>query len=290
MGKNILSLTLTLTLISQVSSDGDTTPLPICNEMHSWITVEPLDGYPADGCVAMNNCNYLCSFELKDVGETSSLTINITELALVNFVYETKVLKVVKDGFDNWISEEVITLNTGYNDLSSNVSEVPYKITLYFSKGDTYFDDWTFNGKDLHCLGVGSMIHTDQGFIAIENLQSTHTIEGNPVKLASQPPIIVNEASHMMVRISANALSPWVPNKDLDLTWYHMVYHPRFNYGTGIEAGKLVNDDTIRYIPYTGKIYNVLLKNRYTTMLANNVTVGTLPPALYKKHERKYNK
>jgi hypothetical protein len=73
-----------------------------------------------------------------------------------------------------------------------------------------------------------------------------------------------------MVQISKDALGDGVPNKDTFLTDYHMVYHPKYNDGKGVQASQLVNGDDIKYVAYDGHVYNVLF-DRYEHIRGHNL-------------------
>ena len=87
-----------------------------------------------------------------------------------------------------------------------------------------------------------------------------------------------------MVQISKDALGPNVPNKDTLLSDYHMVYHPKYNDGKGVQASQMVDEETIKYVSYKGHMYNVLF-DKYRHIKGHNMTLGTLPPAHEKRWE-----
>ena len=63
-----------------------------------------------------------------------------------------------------------------------------------------------------------------------------------------------------------------------------MVYHPTYNEGKGVQASQMVDNDTIKYVAYTGHVYNVLF-DKYRHITGHNMTLGTLPPAHEKRWE-----
>jgi hypothetical protein len=134
------------------------------------------------------------------------------------------------------------------------------------------------------CIAEGTLIETDVGQVKIEDLTPSHTTGGEHVRDITKQYVNTTADAQKMVQISKDALGPGVPNKDTLLTDYHMVYHPKYNDGRGVQASQMVDNDAIRYVAYTGHVYNVLF-DKYKNMRGHNMTVGTLPPAHEKRWE-----
>ena len=134
------------------------------------------------------------------------------------------------------------------------------------------------------CIGENTLIATDSGEVEIQDLTPSHSVDGERVRDVTKQYIGVSAEVQRMVKIAQNALHPGVPNRDTFLTDYHMVYHPLYNYGKGVQASQMVNRETIEYVAYEGHVYNVLF-DRYRHIEGHNLTLGTLPPAQRQRWE-----
>jgi hypothetical protein len=128
------------------------------------------------------------------------------------------------------------------------------------------------------CIAEGTLIETDGGEVRIEDLTPSHKIGGQYVRDMTKQYLVTTAEAQKMVQISKDALGPGVPNKDTFLTDYHMVYHPKYNYGKGVQASQMVDGATIKYVPYEGHVYNILF-DKYRHVRGQNIELGTLPPA-----------
>jgi hypothetical protein len=134
------------------------------------------------------------------------------------------------------------------------------------------------------CIGEGTLIHTDSGEVKIEDLTPKHTVDGAYVKDLTKQYISTSAEEQGVVRIAENALGPGTPNRSTFLTDYHMVYHPNYNEGKGVQASQMVNGGTIQFVAYNGHVYNILF-DKYRHIRGHGLTVGTLPPAHLKQFE-----
>ena len=116
--------------------------------------------------------------------------------------------------------------------------------------------------------------------VEIERLTPSDTIDGSRVIDITKQYVRATPENQRMVEIPKDALGQGVPNKDTFLTDYHMVYHPMYNDGKGVQASHMVDEKTIRYVGYEGHVYNVLLQ-KYGRIRGHNMTIGTLPPVSY---------
>lgn len=114
---------------------------------------------------------------------------------------------------------------------------------------DAYLSGNTFTQV---CFAAGTMIATPEGEVAVETLSigdmiTTATGDQVPVKWIGHQTIsrLTTSGSHSPVRISEGALAPKQPNQDLVLTASHGVIID----GLVINAGALINHDSIDYVP-----------------------------------------
>ena len=143
---------------------------------------------------------------------------------------------------------------------------------------------WMNGTVNIVCVGEGTLIETDGGEVRIEDLTPSHTIGGQYVRNVTKQYVNTTADAQRMVQISRDALNPGVPNRDILLTDYHMVYHPKYNNNRGVQASQMVDNDAIRYVAYTGHVYNILF-DKYRRVRGHNTTLGTLPPAHEKRWE-----
>ena len=134
------------------------------------------------------------------------------------------------------------------------------------------------------CMGEGTLIATDRGEVEIEHLTQSDTIDGQSIVDITKQYIRATPENQRMVEIPKDALGAGVPNKDTFLTDYHMVYHPMYNDGKGVQASQMVDEKAIRYVGYEGHVYNILFQ-KYGRVRGHNMTLGTLPPAHRKRWE-----
>ncbi|WP_083235791.1 Hint domain-containing protein [Halomonas caseinilytica] len=138
----------------------------------------------------------------------------------------------------------------GQTHTTANIQMTPEQYQEYQNDPDSFFSsDGTFT---MQCFAAGTMIATPDGEVAVETLSigdQVLTADGQtvPVKWIGHqsPGKRVSGLNKLPVRISEGALGSGLPNRDLVVTEDHgMVID-----GLVINAGALVNQDTIDYVP-----------------------------------------
>lgn len=122
------------------------------------------------------------------------------------------------------------------------------------------------------CLPAGTPILTDQGLVAIENINiSNNTIDGQ--KIIAITKTITPEKE--LICFEKYSLGLNIPNKRTVMTPGHQIYYK----GNLIQAKHFVGRlGGVFTIPYIGDVlYNVLLKN-HSLMKVNNMILETLHP------------
>ncbi|MGQ0335435.1 Hint domain-containing protein [Halomonas elongata] len=161
---------------------------------------------------------------------------------------------------ENWQEEgydaatETLTVSDGDLGLLStrttaNIKMTPEQYAEYQDNPDSFFENGTFT---MQCFAAGTMIATPDGEVAVETLSIGDlvlTADGKaiPVKWIGHqsPGKRISGLNKLPVRISEGALGSNLPNQDLVVTEDHgMVID-----GLVINAGALVNQDTIDYVP-----------------------------------------
>ena len=120
------------------------------------------------------------------------------------------------------------------------------------------------------CFGKGSLVETNKGKIAIEDIdENIHKIKDNKVIALTQSIY----GGKNLVLIKKDAISMNVPDKDTIITGEHSIY---IN-GIPIQAKKLVDKyENIELIPNNNKIvYNVIIENQ-GGMNVNNLNTESL--------------
>ncbi|CBV42697.1 Hint domain-containing protein [Halomonas elongata] len=143
---------------------------------------------------------------------------------------------------------------------------------------DTYLSGGTYTHN---CFAAGTMIATPDGEVPVESLSI-----GDPVLTASGEVVPVKwigrQSVHRLfaggqtpVRIKEGALAPGQPNQDLILTANHGVIID----GLVINAGVLVNHDTIDYLPWSEMpaaiTYYHIETNTHEVVIANGTEAET---------------
>jgi hypothetical protein len=122
------------------------------------------------------------------------------------------------------------------------------------------------------CFPAGTKVTTDQGDIAIENLQpKVYTIRGKKIVGITQT---IPLQKHI-ISIEKDALAKNVPSVTTQISKEHKVFYK----GKMVKARDLVEVcQGVTAIPYNGEIlYNVLLK-KHDKMMVNNLICETLDP------------
>ncbi|SHL39820.1 Hint domain-containing protein [Halomonas caseinilytica] len=132
------------------------------------------------------------------------------------------------------------------------------------------------------CFAAGTMIATPDGEIAVETLSigdlvMTASGESVPVKWLGRQTIgrLTASGNNAPVRVREDALAPGQPNRDLVLTAHHGLVIDDLV----IDAGALVNHDSIDYVPNselpdTVTYYHIEMENR-EVVIANGTEVET---------------
>ena len=120
------------------------------------------------------------------------------------------------------------------------------------------------------CFLGNSLVHTDQGKIAIKDIELSNTINGHEIKKVTN---MINERNYVIL-FKKDSLGENVPDRNTYVTRGHGIY---IN-GELRPAVKLVNGDTIvRKKMVKSRIYNVLL-DHHGKMKVNNMLAETLHP------------
>jgi hypothetical protein len=122
------------------------------------------------------------------------------------------------------------------------------------------------------CFLSGSNVKTDQGLVAIENIdKSIHTIRGKKIFCLTKTKIL----GKYLIKIKKGALCNNVPDKDTIISGNHKIFYK----SVMIPAKKLVNIvNGVEKILYNNEIlYNILLE-KYDIMIVNNMITETLHP------------
>jgi hypothetical protein len=136
-------------------------------------------------------------------------------------------------------------------------------------------DAWTQNLTINMCLRADTNITTDQGNVQISLINPLiHTINGHKILEIVKSKLTDNE----IICIQTHAFGENIPNCSTYVSKNHKIL---WN-GKLIKAYKMNRHGILHgldRIPYNGEImYNVLLDSKYSTMLANNMTVETQHP------------
>lgn len=146
-----------------------------------------------------------------------------------------------------------------------------------------------FNGPSIPvvsrtCFPVGTPVVTDQGIIAIDDIDELkHTIRGKKIVAVTS---VVSDEDHL-ISIEKDALGKNIPSQKTLVTQNHRILHK----GSMVKAKKLVDlvdNGLIKKTDYSGEIlYNILLEEQ-GKMVVNNMITETLDPEngiakLYKK-------
>jgi len=121
------------------------------------------------------------------------------------------------------------------------------------------------------CFIKGTMVHTDQGHIKIEELTSNNTINKNFIKIITKTKTL----SKYLICINKNALSFGVPNKRTIVSGNHKIFYNK----EMIKEKYLVQYvNNVYKIANNGEnLYNVLM-DEHNIMKVHNMTVETLHP------------
>jgi len=123
------------------------------------------------------------------------------------------------------------------------------------------------------CFPKGTLITTDQGEIAIENINPHYNTINNKKIIGI---VESKNLENRLVEIKKDALGPNCPNRTTLISSYHEIFYN----GRMIRAKVLIEKNTegVRFIRTDDKmIYNVLMEN-HDTMEVNNLIVETLKP------------
>lgn len=143
---------------------------------------------------------------------------------------------------------------------------------------DSFLSGGTFTQV---CFAAGTLIATPTGEVVVEDLSIGDmilTASGKqvPVKWIGRQTVgSMTSAEHLPVRIRQDALAPNTPNKDLVLTAAHALIID----GLAINAGALVNNSTIDYVPQSElpetAVYYHIETDNHDVILANGTEAET---------------
>lgn len=132
------------------------------------------------------------------------------------------------------------------------------------------------------CFVANTMIQTDQGEVPIQLIKSTkHTISGSRVIGITKT--IHNEKE--LVMFEKDSIGTNIPSRDTTMSRRHKIILR----GKYIKAEDMVNNHTIRLVPYEDTfMYNIVM-DIYGVVRANNLKAETLHPrnrvaTMFKKH------
>ena len=137
------------------------------------------------------------------------------------------------------------------------------------------------------CFVANTMIRTDQGDVPIQLIKSKrHTIHGSPVVGITKT--IHNEKE--LVLFEKNALGDNVPNRETIMSRKHKIIVR----GKYVKAECMINDSTIRLVPYDETLMYNIVMHTHNVVRANNIKAETLHPRnnvaiLFKNHIWKKN-
>jgi len=130
------------------------------------------------------------------------------------------------------------------------------------------------------CFVSGTLVHTDQGAIEIQNLHPGHTIYGKEIQGISET--YYNEQE--LVKIEPHAFST-IPTRQTRVSKHHKLLFQ----GKMREAQSLVGLPGVTWVPYQGeKLYNVLLQEE-GRMNVQGMICETLDPSNPLAHVFRWN-
>ncbi len=138
----------------------------------------------------------------------------------------------------------------GQTNTTANIEMTPEQYQQYQNDPDSFFsDDGTFT---MQCFAAGTMIATPDGEVAVETLEIGDLVltadeKAVPVKWIGRQSTgkRISALNKLPVRITEGALGSGLPNRDLVVTADHGMIID----GLVINAGALVNQSTIDYVP-----------------------------------------
>ena len=117
------------------------------------------------------------------------------------------------------------------------------------------------------CFIGSTPVLTDQGFMRIDHLNNTHTINGLRITAITK----TVSTDNTLVRINKDAIAPNIPNRDTTMSLLHKIL-----YNDAMTCAKYVKEG--EHIPYNGELlYNILLEWP-SLIIINNLAVETLDP------------
>ena len=209
-----------------------------------------------------------------------------------NIIFENNITIILKNGARNinifWISDNTISFigTTTYmpgifyaNSITVNNLTVkghifcrPLNLTVTGTLNINGESDPYYPSSDI-CFVKNTPIETDQGIIPIQNLQSFHTIQREPIVAITKTKYLDN----YLVCFEKHALEKNCPSQRTIVSKNHKILYKN----TLVSAHKLILprfEKFIYKIPYDGEIlYNILLK-KHSTVRVNNLVCETLDP------------
>lgn len=121
------------------------------------------------------------------------------------------------------------------------------------------------------CFRKGTLIDTDQGKIAINNIDTTfHTVRNKNIKFVTETISKHKE----LVCIKANSFAINIPSSDIVMSKEHAIFYK----GKLLPIKNFVNIDGVDFIENNGEVlYNILLDS-HEIMIVENMLVETLHP------------
>jgi len=122
------------------------------------------------------------------------------------------------------------------------------------------------------CFPAGTPITTDQGIIAIDQIDTTyHTINNKPIQYITQ----TTSLDRFLVLFPRNSLGKNIPYLDTIMTTEHKVLYK----DKMLPAYKFLNiSKEVRRVKYNGEILYNVLQEEHSTMFVNNLICETLHP------------
>ncbi len=187
---------------------------------------------------------------------------NYNNLDEINDIFDELNVEVKEDLMDELSIYTINQNNTGLKNYTTNYT---------INENKTGLTNEILPLVDI-CFLSGSNVKTDQGLVAIENIdKSIHTIRGNKIFCLTKTKIL----GKYLIKIKKGALGNNVPDKDTIISGNHKIFYK----SVMIPAKKLVNIvNGVEKILYNNEIlYNILLE-KYDMMIVNNMIAETLHP------------
>lgn len=203
-------------------------------------------------------------FNSKYINDNHTITVTQTDIN----TYQVKIILDVdfknvtdsdKTNLENTVTQSIVSFVNPEATINISISNTNDVIAKNILVSDT-------------CFPADTPINTDQGIIAIKNIDpKLHTINQKRIVAITQT---ITSAKHL-IRFKKGSIGINYPQEDTTMTNKHKVYYK----GEMIEAIKFVGKfKNVYKVRYSGEIlYNVLMQD-YDRVMVNNLVCETLHP------------